>query len=143
MVELWAYRDSRPPVRWVLISTRPITNMLDIELKLSTDLQTALRERNAIAVKTLRALISEIHNAGAVIIDAPKIMPMAGGIAGATNSRKSSEVPRKEITVQDIEQIVRNEIEELTNTIEAVQKNAQMDTRSFVEQIEILKRYLR
>ena len=116
--------------------------MEKIKLKLSTDLKTAMKEKNEIAIKTIRSLISEIDNAGAVIIEEPKVMPMSGGIAYATDGIGSSEIPRKELSEIEIREIVQREIDEINKTIELVKQHSQFDTQQFVEQINILKKYL-
>ena len=110
--------------------------------KLSKDLKNAMRERDEIAIKTIRSLISEIDNAGAVVVEKPKVMPMSGGIAGATDGIGSSEVPRRELSELDIKQIVQREIDEISKTIELVKQHSQLDTRQYIEQIDILKKYL-
>ena len=115
---------------------------MDIKEKLSKDLREAMKERNEIEIKTIRSLISAIDNAGAVIVEDSKIMNMSGGIAYATDGVGSSEVPRKELSKKDIEQIIRREIDEITQTIELVKQHSQLDTGQFVEQINILERYL-
>lgn len=110
--------------------------------KLSKDLQNAMKEKNEIAIKTIRTLISEIDNAGAVIVKMPKIMPMSGGIAGATDGIGSSEVPRRELSENEIKLIIQKEIDEIAETIELVKQHSQSNTEQFVEQIDILKKYL-
>ena len=116
--------------------------MEKIKLKLSADLKNAMKEKNEIAIKTIRSLISEIDNAGAVIVEKPKIMPMSGGIAGATDGVGSSEVPRRELSEIEIRQIIQKEIDEISKTIELVKQHSQLDTEQFIKQIEILKKYL-
>lgn len=119
-----------------------IKTMEKIKLKLSADLKDAMKARDAITIKTLRSLISEIDNAGAVVVEEPKIMPMSGGIAGATDGIGSSEVPRKELSEKDIKKIIQREIDEITKTIELVEQHSQLDTNQFIEQIKILRKYL-
>lgn len=116
--------------------------MEKIKEKLSADLKNAMKEGDIVAIKTIRSLISEIDNAGAVIVEEPKIMPMSGGIAGATDGIGSSEVPRKELSEKEIGQIIQREIEEITKTIELIKEHSQLDTKQFVQQIDILKKYL-
>jgi uncharacterized protein YqeY len=116
--------------------------MKKIKLKLSDDLKNAMKEKDEIAIRTIRSLISEIDNAGAVIVETPKVMPMSGGIAGATDGIGSAEVPRKELSETDIKNIIKKEIEEISNTIELVKQNSQLDTKQFTKQIEILENYL-
>lgn len=115
---------------------------MDIKEKLSKDLKDAMKARNEIEIKTIRSLISAIDNAGAVIVETPKIMPMSGGIAYATDGVGSSEAPRKELSLKDIKQIIQTEIDEITKTIELVKQHSQLDTEQFAEQIKILERYL-
>jgi uncharacterized protein len=116
--------------------------MKQIKLKLSSDLYGAMKRRDAIAIKTIRSLISEIDNAGSVIVEEPKIMPMSGGIAGATAGIGSSEVSRKELSEKEIEQIIQGEIDEIIKTIELVKQHSQLNTEQYIKQIDILKSYL-
>lgn len=116
--------------------------MEKIKLKLSADLRIAMKEKNEIAIKTIRCLISEIDNAGAVIVEKPKVMPMSGGIAGATEGVGSSEVPRRNLSETEIIQIIQREIDEISKTIELVKQHSQLSTEQFIKQIEILKKYL-
>jgi uncharacterized protein YqeY len=116
--------------------------MEKIKLKLLVDLKNAMKDRDAIAVKTIRSLISEIDNAGAIVVEKTKVMPMSGGIAYATDGIGSSEVPRKELSEIDIKEIILREINEITKTIELVKQHSQLDTEKFIKQIEILKKYL-
>jgi hypothetical protein len=115
---------------------------MNIKEKLSKDLIGVMKERNEIEIKTIRSLISTIDNAGAIVVEDFKIMPMSGGIAYATDGVGSSEVPRKELSEKDIQQIIQGEIDEITKTIELVKQHSQLDTEQFVEQINILERYL-
>ncbi len=117
--------------------------MEKIKLKLSADLKTAMKEKNEIAIKTIRSLISEIDNRGAVIVKKPKVMPMSGGIAGATDGIGSSEVLRRDISEIEIKQIIQKEIDEINKTIELVKKHSQLGTGQFVKQVEILQKYLK
>jgi len=116
--------------------------MQKIKLQLSADLRKAMKEKDAIAIKTIRSLISEIDNAGAVIVEQPKVMPMSGGIAGATDGIGSSEVPRRELSEKEIQEIIQKEINEITKAMELVKQHSQLDTKHFIEQIQILKKYL-
>jgi uncharacterized protein len=116
--------------------------MKKIKEKLSADLKNAMKERDVVAIKTIRSLISEIDNAGAVIVKEPKVMPMSGGIAGATDGIGSSEVPRRELSEIEIRQIIQKEIDEITKTTKLVKQHSQLDTEQFIKQIEILKKYL-
>ena len=50
--------------------------MKEIKLKLSNDLRSAMKEKNVLAVKAIRSLLVAIDNAGAVFVEAPKVMPI-------------------------------------------------------------------
>ncbi len=116
--------------------------MQKIKHILQTDLRRALKERNEIAIKTIRSLLSDLDNAGAVAVEAPEVMPMAGGIAGATDGLGSTEVPRKILSEMEIKQIIQREIDELLKTIELVEHHTQVDTQQLTEQVRILEGYL-
>jgi uncharacterized protein len=116
-------------------------NMEEIKIRLSADLKNAIKERDTLAVKAIRSLMSAIDNAGAVFIEAPKIMPMAGGIAGATDGIGSTEVPRKELSDEEIQQIIQKEIDEITKTIELIKDFSRPEIRQLTEQIKILEKY--
>lgn len=113
-----------------------------IKTQLSADLIVAMKERNAIATKTIRTLMSEIDNAGAVVVEEPKIMPMSGGIAGATSGVGSTDVSRKILSETEVKQIIQREIDDLTNVMELVKQHSELDTEQYVQQINILKGYL-
>ncbi len=115
---------------------------MNIKEKLSKDLREAMKERNEIEIKTIRSLISAIDNAGAIVVEDPKIMPMSGGIAYATDGVGSTEARRKELSEKDIEKIIRIEINEIEKTIELVKQHSQLDVRQFIQRINILERYL-
>ena len=115
--------------------------MEEIKLRLATDLTTAMKERDTVAVITIRSLLSEIDNAGAVELPVSEGMIMSGGIAGATEGVGSTEVQRKELSNEDIQKIITKEIDEIEKTALMIGKSG-TDTSEFTEQIEILKGYL-
>jgi len=116
--------------------------MEEIKLKLSLDLKNALKQKDTIAVKTIRSLMSAIDNAGAVEVETPSTMPMAGGIAGATDGLGSSEVPRKELSDEDMRQIIEEEIGEINTTIELLENHSHPQVAELIKQKELLKNYL-
>ena len=116
--------------------------MEEIKLRLATDLARVMKERNTIAVKTIRSLLSDIDNAGAVELPLSEGMVMSGGIAGATEGVGSTEVQRKELSNEDVQKIIVKEIDEIEKTALMVEKSG-TGTSEFIEQIEILKGYLK
>ena len=115
--------------------------MEEIKLRLATDLTLAMKERDTVAVKTIRSLLSDIDNAGAVELPVSEGMVIAGGIAGATEGVGSTEVQRKELSSEDTQKIILKEIDEIEKTALMVGKS-ETDTSEFSKQIEILKGYL-
>ena len=113
-----------------------------IKLQLSNDLKIALKKRDAIAIKTIRSLMAALDNAEAVQVAAPETMPMAGGIAGATDGLGSSDVPRKELAKEDIRKIIQNEIDEIENTINLLKKYSRPEVEELAIQMNLLKKYL-
>jgi uncharacterized protein YqeY len=116
--------------------------MEEIKTRLSNDLRIAMKEKNALAVKAIRSLSAAIDNAGAVFVEAPKVMPMSGGIAGASSGLGSTEVQRKDLSANDIKQIIQKEIDEMLKAIELINDQAKPETSQLLEQINILKKYL-
>lgn len=115
--------------------------METIKLKLSSDLKDAIKNKDAVATKTIRCLISEIDNAGAVLVEEPKEMPMSGGIAGAYDGVGSTEVARRELREEDIRQIIDREIDEINKTIELIGDQSRPEVKDLLLQIEILSKY--
>ncbi len=115
--------------------------METIKKRLSTDLRKAMKDRDDLQVKAVRSLMSAIDNAEAVSVEQPKNMPMAGGIAGATGGLGSTEVPRKELSREEIQQIIRREIEEIAKAIELIDNRSQPKTEQLTEQMKILEKY--
>jgi hypothetical protein len=116
--------------------------MKEIKLKLSNDLRSAMKEKNVLAVKAIRSLLVAIDNAGAVFVEAPKVMPMSGGIAGATSGLGSTEVSRKELSDADIKQIIQKEIDEMQKAIQIINNPSRPETVQLAEQIQTLGKYL-
>jgi hypothetical protein len=116
--------------------------MEEIKTRLSTDLRQALKNKDNIATKTIRSLMSAIDNAEAIAIETPSIMPMAGLIAGATEGLGSTEVMRKELTGQDIQEIIKKEIDEIQNAIDLMKDYKRPETKDLEKQIDVLKKYL-
>ncbi len=110
---------------------------------LSVDLKIAMKERNEIAIKAIRNLMAAIDNAGAVDVNTPAVMPLSGGIAGATSGLWSTEVQRHEVSEAELQTIIQREIDELEQTIRLVREHASVDISLYTGQIAVLQRYLR
>ena len=76
--------------------------------RLRQDLPVALKARDAIAARALRSAISAIENAEAVEVEVPS---RAGGtIAGAVLGLGAGDVARRLLSVEEVLEIVRGEI---------------------------------
>ncbi|MDD5639427.1 MAG: hypothetical protein PHR47_01310 [Candidatus Pacebacteria bacterium] len=110
--------------------------------KLKIDLKNAIMNRDTITIETIRCLISDIDNAGAVKIEQPEVMPMSGGIAGATNGIGSSEIPRKELFDRDVIKIIQKQIAEINEAMMLIKGHNEFNTLELEEKIKILEKYL-
>lgn len=113
--------------------------MENYKLQLSTDLRNALLEKDDIAVKTLRSLISALDNAEAVAVKAPNSLPVTATFAGATQGLGSTEAIRRELSLADIGEIIQKEIDELEETAKILSARS-LNTEQYTQQINILKR---
>lgn len=109
---------------------------------LSRDLTDALKRRDTVAVTAIKLLMARIDNAGAVDVGASVAMPMAGGVAGASDDRRLTEVPRKELSEEDVAHMIREEADEITHTLDILLSHGRLDTEHLAQQADILKRYL-
>jgi uncharacterized protein YqeY len=116
--------------------------MEKIKTILSVDLKKALKEKDMIAIKAIRSLMSAIDNAGAVPVKTPESLPMSGQIAGATSGLGSTEVARRELSDYDIRQIIEAEINDITEAIKLINSHSPSEAKNLEEQIAILKKYL-
>jgi|GEM_PF-4680055 len=116
--------------------------MENIRNKLSLDLRDAMKQGDTTAVETIRSLISDIDNAGAVFVKDPEIMPMSGNIAGATSGLFSTEVERKDLSESDIKDLIKKEIDDILKTIDMIKDNSKIHSDKLSRKIEILKKYL-
>ena len=116
--------------------------MKEIKSRLSIDLKNAVKEKNPLAVNAIRSLMSAIDNAGAVPVEKSEVMPMSGGIAGATEGLGSSEALRRELSDEEIKQIIQKEINEMVETVELIGNDSRPESRELIEQMDILKKYL-
>lgn len=95
--------------------------------QLRKDLLEARKMRDQLASSALQALIAAIDNASAVAI--PKTII-------------STEVPRRELSLHDIQEIIKNEILEMRQAIKKMgsQKNVYVD--ELREKIAVLEKYI-
>ena len=85
--------------------------------RLETSLRAAMKDRDAAAVATLRAALSDIDNAEAV--PAPDDLapgPAGGPIAGARDGAGAGDVAPRELSEADVTAIVRAEIDDLRSS---------------------------
>jgi uncharacterized protein YqeY len=100
--------------------------------RLRIDLLEARKERNQLIVSTLQAVISAIDNASAV--------PASESIG--TLGVGSTEAPRRELSKQDIEEIIENEIIELQHAIAQFEGAKTPYVDELGSKINILEKYL-
>lgn len=94
-------------------------------MRVQIDLTAAMKQRNQVEVSTLKSLLASFSNAEAVEI----------------TNQTSVEVPRKELTEADLQDIIRAEISELQQVIKRL--DATSGYRLELEQKSvILQRYL-
>jgi len=117
--------------------------MNDIKETLTKDLKEAMQQKNSVAINAIRTLRARIDNAEAPILPEPLSLQMAGGIAGATEGLGSTEVRRKELSTEDIQEIIRQEIEDSEKMLSVLRDNALPDTECFAEQVAVLRSYLK
>ena len=112
----------------------------ELRKKLSEDLKNAMREKDVIAVSTIRTLMGRIDNAGAVPV-ALGSLPVSGAIAGARSGVGSTEMTRRELTREDITMILREEIEELERAFSLTGATDQSSAVEITRRITILRKY--
>ncbi|HYW25573.1 MAG TPA: hypothetical protein VE953_15495 [Terriglobales bacterium] len=111
---------------------------------LRRDLTNAIRTRDAVAASALRAALAAIENAEAVAAPETRISgtgpsPVAGALVGLG----AAEVPRRELTEAEVEEIVRGEVADL---LAAAGEYAHRGQHARAEQLRaeaaVLSRYL-
>jgi len=116
--------------------------MESIRDRLAADLTKAAKAGDSVAVSALRSALGALDNAGAVAVAAPGVMPMAGGIAGATEGVGSTEIPRRELSEEDTRRIIRKEIDEMAEAAELIKGSGRPEAGQLAEKINLLKNYL-
>lgn len=85
----------------------------DLADRLRADLTTALRARDRASASVLRTVLGAIANAEAVPVPQAAPPVAEGPIAGAVLGLGAAEVPRRELTEDDVRAIVRAERDDL------------------------------
>jgi uncharacterized protein YqeY len=100
--------------------------------RLKADLREAMRSGDSDAVAVLRTMVSALDNAGAVESDAPSWPPSDGPV----------EVPRRELTDSDVQELLAREITDLRSSAEGYrQVGAQDEAGRLDAQAALLERY--
>src|SRR5438477_1819566 len=94
-----------------------------LRARLETDLRAAMRERNKTAVAALRTLIGALDNAGAV----------PPGPAWPPVVNKRADVPRRELSEADVDEILRKEEAELARAVDEYRRIGQDYERELLE----------
>lgn len=93
-----------------------------------------MKARDAVRVKTLRALLSTIDNAGAVRVEPGPYEPRLG---------LSHDVPRREVTEDEIVDEVRSERDDLLQAAEEMRRHGQVERAAELEvRASIVDEYL-
>lgn len=106
---------------------------LEFTSRIRADLLAARKARDQLTVTTLQALLSAIDNAGAVPIPDNNTNNLGVG---------STEVPRRELSIRDMHELVEREILELQHTIEKLGDKEKLYTDELSKRTDILKHYL-
>lgn len=107
--------------------------------QLNQDLRRSLKEKDKIRLSVLRSLLTRISNAEAVQVVASSDQ-VDGPIAGATPGVGSSEVARKQLSMEDLQTSIEAELSEVTTVLDQLNSDG-----SYAEElrlrISILKEY--
>lgn len=85
-----------------------------LEERLKADLRRAIRDRDRAAVAALRTAVAAIDNAGSVGLPEDGRAPVIG---------KAADVPRRELTEEEVVGILRREVDELLAGIAAAERH--------------------
>lgn len=106
-----------------------------LEERLKADLRQALRTRDRAAVAVLRTAVAAIDNASSVGLPTESRTKVAG---------KAPDVPRRELTEEEIVEILRREVEELGTGIAAAHRHGSVDRASELQaRRDVLAAYIR
>lgn len=117
-----------PPFR------RTLRTPVDLEQRMRRDLMAAMKEKDAVTVRTLRAMLGAIANSEAVSLSEHDLGPGVGA---------SRDVPRRVLTDVDRHRLLREEIGELQDAAAQSRELDQQDHAGRLDaQVEVLERYL-
>lgn len=108
----------------------PISHELVNQIR--TDLLKARKARDQLTTTTLQAILSAIDNAGAV--PTPDNINVIG--------TGSTEMPRRELSIQDIRELVAHEIAEMQHTIRELGDKEKSYVDELHKRVVILENYL-
>ena len=108
---------------------KPLNNSQILVNQLRADFLEARKTRNSLVSTTLQAVLAAIDNAGAVPVDSIKTT--------------STEIPRRELSKHDIQEILKQEISELRQAIQEVGNTNRPYISELTHKISILEKYLK
>jgi uncharacterized protein len=83
-----------------------------------------MKNRELTKLSALRSLLARLHNAESVT--RPDDAPETGGpIAGATAGVGSTEAPRKQLTLTEVQAIIQAEIQEIETTLRQLNESSE------------------
>jgi uncharacterized protein YqeY len=112
---------------------------------LRRDLTIAIRQRDAVAVSALRTALAAIENAEAVHPTGADVAPRTGPspVAGSVLGLGAGDVPRRDLTDEDVRRIVRGERAELLAAASVYERRGQAERAERLRaESRVLDRYL-
>lgn len=111
--------------------------------RMRKDLTRAMRARDSSTVRVLRSTLSAVANAEAQPIEASIRLESSGNIAGAAIGVGASEVSRRELTEDDIRNVVASEKNEILDSAAELDRRGATDRATELRaEAAILDRYL-
>jgi len=114
------------------LEAMPNDNPQEAIARIRADLLDARKARDQLTTTTLQQILSDIDNAGAV--------PVSENMSSVGTG--STEMPRRELSSQDIRELVSSEITEAQHAIEELGNKESSYTGELYKRIAILKNYL-
>ncbi|PWJ25197.1 hypothetical protein ATK17_1311 [Branchiibius hedensis] len=99
--------------------------------RLRAQLRTAMNARDRDLVAALRSTLSAIDNASSEGVEAPR----AGAIEASAAGAGAAEAPRRELTEEDIEALVRSEIAEREAAAVALETAGQTERAGVMREV--------
>lgn len=111
---------------------------------LRSDLTAAIKARDTAAVSALRTTIAAIENAEAIkVTGAGTLQGGSEHVAGASAGVGSTDVPRRELSEQEVEEIVRDQIAERMEAAAGYRGLGQVsEAERLIREADLLGRYL-